>query len=138
MTVLNPVMPRGYPPQWAMTRLPDLTEPIFSTSFAHQSPEQRAWLASKAAGSHDLGNAEQQSSTPTALPATEQEDGTAPAPTPAPPVEAPPATASPGPPPLLRARVRRCMKVHRWQRMQRVWVEWMRDGTGTPGAASAA
>ena len=76
VTVLNPVMPHGYPPQWAMTRLPDLTEPVFSTSFAHTSPEQRAWLASKAAGSNG-GSVEEQSSTPTALPATEHEDGTA-------------------------------------------------------------
>ena len=26
----------------------------------------------------------------------------------------------------LKTRVQRCMKVHRWERMQRVWTDWMR------------
>jgi hypothetical protein len=30
-------------------------------------------------------------------------------------------------PPTFKKRVARCMKAHRWFRMQRVWTEWMRD-----------
>ena len=36
---------------------------------------------------------------------------------------------------VMRERVRRCLRVYRWQRMQGVWTEWMRE---TPQAGAPA
>ena len=36
------------------------------------------------------------------------------------------ATGTSAPTPF-KERAQRCMKVYRWQRMQNVWTEWMRD-----------
>ena len=43
MTILNPVLPAGYPPQLVLTRVPDLTEPAFANTYGHTAPE--AWIA---------------------------------------------------------------------------------------------
>ena len=37
----------------------------------------------------------------------------------------------------FRLRVQRCMRVYRWQRMQRIWTEWMRS-SGTQADSSLA
>ena len=47
VTVLNPVLPRGYPPQLVLTQLPDLTEPTFEAAYAAArggSPEHAAFV----------------------------------------------------------------------------------------------
>eukprot|EP00315_Gephyrocapsa_oceanica_P001553 CAMPEP_0185313366 /NCGR_PEP_ID=MMETSP1363-20130426/35500_1 /TAXON_ID=38817 /ORGANISM="Gephyrocapsa oceanica, Strain RCC1303" /LENGTH=260 /DNA_ID=CAMNT_0027911273 /DNA_START=50 /DNA_END=832 /DNA_ORIENTATION=- len=44
VTVLNPVLRRGYPPQFALTQLPDLTEPSFQNTYAKGGPEHRDWV----------------------------------------------------------------------------------------------
>ena len=38
----------------------------------------------------------------------------------------------------FRLRVQRCMRVYRWQRMQRVWTEWMRASGSQAGSSSLA
>lgn len=44
-TVLNPALPGGYPPHLALTREPDMTEPIFPTGYAPEgAPEYKDWL----------------------------------------------------------------------------------------------
>ena len=42
VTVLNPILPHGYPPQLVLTLEDDLTEPVFPHPFQHSSPEARA------------------------------------------------------------------------------------------------
>ena len=43
--MLNPALPGGYPPHLALTREPDLTEPIFPTGYAPEgAPEYKDWL----------------------------------------------------------------------------------------------
>ena len=45
VTVLNPVLPHGYPPQFALTQLPDLTEPNWGGQYSWTGPEHRDWVA---------------------------------------------------------------------------------------------
>lgn len=47
VTVLNPVLPRGYPPQLVLTLEQDLTEPTFESVGARDSPERQALRAEK-------------------------------------------------------------------------------------------
>ena len=57
VTVLNPVLPKGYPPQLVLTKEPDLTEPTFPSVGERASPEYKAavesdWWRGRKGGAH--------------------------------------------------------------------------------------